>query len=1025
MFAFLAATTRRLAGLGILTLLTAGVPYALIRYVGWPLPHQVPTWQDIGAALTSPLTDAMLGNAIVCLLWAVWAAFIWSLIAEVAETITGIRLPQPRAIAPARGLAAILVAAISGGVLATAAQAAPTLTPPAQATTAHTSATAAAPATTVRLVGTDGHHTQTWQQAASTSALPNMGDPVPAQLVAGHVTLVSSGRTYTCEVRRGDTLSKIAQQWLGDAARWPEIFALNRGTHFRDVGGTLTNPNLIYPGWTLELPDDATPPADTLPPAGPEATAPGQSAPATDPPAPTQPPQTGHPPSADPSPSSTTQVHNGDDNVEPGPPAAATATPSNPPPTSGSMVATPEMPSEEQALTPRPKPSPGVSLVTGSWLDLGLVAAILGAVALVWAHRRRRYTPRPPTAELRLDDATVEPMPKVITRIRRGLRRPTPTRKTVPDTPLDELITDPDADEPDVTDGTPQVTQTAATPKPVTPAVASPVMEVWPPAGLGLTGPGAEGAARGFLVAALAAGGLDEPNGRGYVVIPSGTLATLLGAAAVAVPDTPRLSVTGGLTDALTLLEEQTLHRTRMCFENEVATITGLREADPMAEPVPPLVLIADTTAAHERARIAALLAQGQRLDIHGVLLGAWPDGDTVVVADDGVTSPAVGDANRHGRHPADVGRLTVIGPTETADLLRVLAESHTGEPQPPAPTEPAARPTADAGPADVGNATVQNDDEAASLTDPAEPDDEPDTAASTTSPPNHRAGTGVVVESPAHDDRVEPEEDAAQLADSEAAEVGRVEVRVLGDAHIIDIDTTQPLRGKSLELLVYLAVRGGTASQEAILEDLLPEATSSKAPHRLHTYVYNLRRVLKQTGGPATYLSHPDRRYILHCDAVDVDLWRMSDAVDEANRAANPADRTSALRRAVDAYQGPLANNKGYEWIEPYREAVQRQAVDATLALADELDQPAEALAVLTTMMGYSPYAETLYQAAMRAHAALGDPAAIRDLQRQLARSLDEIDTEVSDETTALARSLVNRLQHGPRVSGEGTPLS
>ncbi|MFV2021715.1 BTAD domain-containing putative transcriptional regulator [Micromonospora sp. LOL_023] len=1031
MFAFLAATARRLAGLALLVLLTAGVPYALIRYVGWPLPAQVPTMQDIGTALTSPLTDTMLGNLIVCLLWVAWAAWVWSLIAELFETVAGIRLPQPAAIAPARGLAALLVAAITGGVLATAAQAAPTLTRAAEATGHSTSVTVStAPAantisnTTSAAVFAEPLRVRAEQPATLARLTPTAaGETVSAQLVAGQMTLVSAGQTYTCEVKHGDTLSAIAQEWLGDANRWPEIFALNRGTHFSDVGGTLTNPNLIYPGWTLELPDDATPPAGAPsrtgpPPADPDATGPHQPAPATAPPASTQPPYTDQPPSANPSPSSTAAVRDGDDGVvEPEPPAAPAAP--DPSPTAGTAAATPETPSEQQAPPPGPEPSPGVLIGTGSWLDLGLVAAILGAVALVWAHRRRRYAPRPPAARLRLDDPTVEPMPEVVTRIRRGLRRPTPTREAVADTPLDELITHPDADEPDATDGVPAAAQTATPPEPVTPALASPVMEVWPPAGLGLTGPGAEAAARGFLVSALAAGGLDEPNGRGYVVIPSGTLATLLGAAAVTVPDTPRLTVTGGLTDALMFLEEQTLHRTRVCFDYEVDTITGLRDADPMAEPLPPLVLIADTTAAHERARIAALLAQGQRLDIHGILLGAWPDGDTVVVADDGVTSPAEGDANRHGRHPADVGRLTVIDPTEAADLLRVLAESHTGEPQPPAPAERAAPPTPDAEPADVGNATVHNDDETAPPTDPTEPDDAP----ATTSPPDHRPDDGAVVESPADDDRVEPEKHAtAPPDDGDDAATGRVEVRVLGDAHVVDIDTTQPLRGKSLELLVYLAARGGTTSQEAILEDLLPEATSSKAPHRLHTYVYNLRRVLKRTGGPATYLSHPGRRYILHRDTVDVDLWRMSDALDEANRAADPADRTSALRRAVNAYQGPLADSKEYEWIEPYREAVQRQAVDAALALAEELDdQPADALAVLTTAIGHSPYAETLYQAAMRAHAALGDPAAIRDLQRQLARSLDEIDTEASDETTALARALVNRLQRGPRVGGEG----
>jgi hypothetical protein len=70
---------------------------------------------------------------------------------------------------------------------------------------------------------------------------------------------------------------------------------------------------------------------------------------------------------------------------------------------------------------------------------------------------------------------------------------------------------------------------------------------VWPPAGLGLTGPDVQGAARGFLAAALAAGGLDDPPGRSQVVMPAATAATLLGAAAVRLPDTPRLTVTCGV----------------------------------------------------------------------------------------------------------------------------------------------------------------------------------------------------------------------------------------------------------------------------------------------------------------------------------------------------------------------------------------------------------------------------------------------------------------------------------------------
>jgi nucleoid-associated protein YgaU len=50
--------------------------------------------------------------------------------------------------------------------------------------------------------------------------------------------------TYT--VRPGDTLSRIAQQQLGDASRWPEIFLLNRGI--------IQHPDRISPGQVLTLP---------------------------------------------------------------------------------------------------------------------------------------------------------------------------------------------------------------------------------------------------------------------------------------------------------------------------------------------------------------------------------------------------------------------------------------------------------------------------------------------------------------------------------------------------------------------------------------------------------------------------------------------------------------------------------------------------------------------------------------------------------------------------------------------------
>jgi nucleoid-associated protein YgaU len=53
-------------------------------------------------------------------------------------------------------------------------------------------------------------------------------------------------RTYT--VQPGDNLSRIAKQIYGDASRWREIYNLNRDK--------IENPDLIYPGQELDLPED-------------------------------------------------------------------------------------------------------------------------------------------------------------------------------------------------------------------------------------------------------------------------------------------------------------------------------------------------------------------------------------------------------------------------------------------------------------------------------------------------------------------------------------------------------------------------------------------------------------------------------------------------------------------------------------------------------------------------------------------------------------------------------------------------
>ncbi|MBO9541848.1 LysM peptidoglycan-binding domain-containing protein [bacterium] len=92
--------------------------------------------------------------------------------------------------------------------------------------------------------------------------------PAPTKPPAQPPAQPSAPATYT--VQKGDSLSKIAKQLLGDGARWPELYEANRAT--------LSNPDRIFPGQQLIVPG-AKAPNTTQPPApsGPAPAAPPRS----------------------------------------------------------------------------------------------------------------------------------------------------------------------------------------------------------------------------------------------------------------------------------------------------------------------------------------------------------------------------------------------------------------------------------------------------------------------------------------------------------------------------------------------------------------------------------------------------------------------------------------------------------------------------------------------------------------------------------------------------------------------------
>ena len=78
-------------------------------------------------------------------------------------------------------------------------------------------------------------------QGGSSSTAPPATVPTPAG------TAGTTGKRYT--VVAGDSLSRIAKREYGDANAWHRIYEANRDS--------IKDPDLIYPGQTLEIPAKA------------------------------------------------------------------------------------------------------------------------------------------------------------------------------------------------------------------------------------------------------------------------------------------------------------------------------------------------------------------------------------------------------------------------------------------------------------------------------------------------------------------------------------------------------------------------------------------------------------------------------------------------------------------------------------------------------------------------------------------------------------------------------------------------
>ena len=229
-------------GLAAMIAACATVAVGLWSLTGPPtMLTSLPDWSHIRDVLTgSRLSDQDVITVTTGIAWVVVAYLLLSIVVRLALGLAGLLTGQAAWVRSGLRITApvtlpivrrVVDGALAGTILFSA--------------TFHTpSAAFASPAAVIASA-----------EAPLPSELASFAGPATSPTTAPALSAETVPATYT--VMRGDHLWGIAERFLGDGFRWVDIWKLNQQRTMTD-GRAFVDPNLIYPGWQLELPQDVS-----------------------------------------------------------------------------------------------------------------------------------------------------------------------------------------------------------------------------------------------------------------------------------------------------------------------------------------------------------------------------------------------------------------------------------------------------------------------------------------------------------------------------------------------------------------------------------------------------------------------------------------------------------------------------------------------------------------------------------------------------------------------------------------------
>ncbi|MET8156177.1 BTAD domain-containing putative transcriptional regulator [Sphaerisporangium sp. NPDC005289] len=221
-----------IAALVALAALMGGVPYALLRLTGPPLPAALLN----GDLLTRQISTTTAVAILVLLVWLTWFQLVICVIVEVYSGIRRIGMPAR--------------VPLSGGPQALANR---------LVSTALMLFTVSAVAIPIAGIGSAPPARPAVVAAALTAPIPEGGSTAGVMSGSALEEVRQVKKVYVVQPPHGrhhESLWEIADKCLGDGRRYPEIYRLNQHKQQPD-GSRLQMADLIRPGWVLDMPDDA------------------------------------------------------------------------------------------------------------------------------------------------------------------------------------------------------------------------------------------------------------------------------------------------------------------------------------------------------------------------------------------------------------------------------------------------------------------------------------------------------------------------------------------------------------------------------------------------------------------------------------------------------------------------------------------------------------------------------------------------------------------------------------------------